>query len=116
MSLNFYISLVRCLVSEESRSHPSSTQSRMQRELGDESYGKLSKRRGPSPVEAAREKRKGSSLKKKCAAKANAAKAKGASAGQAQVIYNKCMRAGGDSGDDPSGRAKQVLQGGSPFK
>lgn len=55
------------------------------------------------------------SLKSRCAAKANAAKAKGASAGQAQVIYNKCMRAGGDSGSDPTGRAKRVMQGGSPF-
>ena len=76
-------------------------------------------RRSQAKKEAVRQAReinkpKGS-LKSRCAAKANAARAKGASAGQAQVIYSKCMRAGGDSGEDPSGRAKRVMDGGSPF-
>ncbi len=41
------------------RGHPSSTQERMRRELGDESYDKLSSRpKDPSPVEKARARRK----------------------------------------------------------
>ena len=113
--MNYYIMIANLLASEGQRTDEDvrgseSAEMRWLRKRQERSSAK--KRR----TESARSIRgSGKSLKSKCAEKANAARAKGASAGQAQVIYNKCMRAGGDSGDDPSGRAKRVMQGGSPF-
>ena len=44
---------------EKRRGHPSSTQERMRKELGDKSYAKLSSRpNDPSPVQAAKNRRK----------------------------------------------------------
>jgi hypothetical protein len=48
---------------------------------------------------------------KKCAKLANAEK----DPRKRQGVYNKCMKASGDS-DDPTDTAGEILRGGSPFK
>jgi len=57
---NAYVRKLMEAEKEKSTSHPSSTQSRLKKELGSKAYEKLSSRpNDPSPVEAARAKRKG---------------------------------------------------------